>query len=254
MFSAGVCIDNSSITCCVICVCNLNVCTVPGRHDPCGWGRGRWAPSGWAGWCRRRGAPWCQRTAGACGSLADGPEEVRGREGGEGGVRQWETRVTGCWGRRPPSPCWAWSLCSRSPPRRRCSRSRSCVCWSVQWRGHCCEGGRKPVALVFKVEDRPQVGRHVYGLTPGGWCGCVSGFPQQCSASCRSSSTGTWTSPSWSSAGKTEKKTVLSGQVQEVLCRSHSRSLEWQISVGSTGLRGNDMTPPTGKHQRFCKK
>lgn len=104
---------------------NSLVCErLPGRHGPCGWGRVRLAQSGWAGCCRQREAPWCQRTAAVYGNLAAGLE--MGEEKGEvGETGQMVTQGRGCSGRRPQSPCWAWSLCSKSPPRRRYSPSHS---------------------------------------------------------------------------------------------------------------------------------
>lgn len=131
-----------------VCVCvlyvNLNLCMtvciyvcvgehtssasctyIPGRRGPCGWGREHWAQSGWVAWCRQREALWCQRPAGVCGSLTAGWEkgEEKAEEEGERGQRV--KQGTGCWVHRPLSPCWAWSLCSRSPPRHHCSPSHS---------------------------------------------------------------------------------------------------------------------------------
>lgn len=97
---------------------------LPGRHGPCGWGRVRLAQSGWAGCCRQREAPWYRRTAEVCGNLAAGLE--KGEEKGEvGETGRMATQGRGCSSRRPQSPCWAWSLCSKSPLRRRYSPSHS---------------------------------------------------------------------------------------------------------------------------------
>ena len=45
----------------------------------------------------------------------------------------------------------------------------------------------------------PPRGLASWNLTPGEWCGRVSGSLRKCSGPSHSSSTGTWTSPSWSS-------------------------------------------------------
>lgn len=114
--------------CVTVYVCvDVRVSTyTPGRRGPCGWGREHWVQSGWVAWRHRRAAPWCQRPAGVCGSLTTGGGRGEGKEEEEEGDKgQRAKQGTGCWVRRPLSPCWVWSLCSRSPPRHHCSPSHS---------------------------------------------------------------------------------------------------------------------------------